>query len=192
MATDVTRTRLLDAAERILESTPYEQLKVRAVCSEAGVNPAAVHYHFGSREGLVTTLLQERLGPVWADPLTELSTRDTSVGEIVDRILEPVTRLAEDPALARHLRLLGRFVLTHGDLDWTDTWFRTEVWVALLRRVVDVDEATARRRWRFAFTVLITELSNPTPVSTATVAALADFLTAGLSGPVSTSTEGPR
>ncbi|GEE01325.1 hypothetical protein nbrc107696_17710 [Gordonia spumicola] len=191
MATDVTRTRLLDAAERILVDTPYEQLRVRAVCTEAGVNPAAVHYHFGSREGLVTTLLQDRLGPVWAEPLDDISDRDTSVREIVDAILEPIGRLASEPELAQHLRLLGRFVMTHGELDWTGTWFRTQAWVALLTRAIDVDEATARRRWRFTFTVLMTELSAPSTPSPATIAALADFLTAGLTGP-SPSRKDPR
>ena len=188
MATDVTRARLLDAAEHLLTTTSYEDLRVRAVCARAGVNPAAVHYHFGSREDLVAALLQDRLEPFWSAPLDELTRRPATVREIVDAILAPLARLRDDRATASLLSLLGRFVLTHPDLPWTATWFRTQTWVGILTSTIDVDEATARRRWRFAFSILMTELSTRTSPSVAAVSALADFLTAGLSAPV---LEGP-
>lgn len=187
MATDVTRTRLLDAAERLLATTSYADLKVRAVCVEAGVNPASVHYHFGSRENLVTALLQDRLGPVWADPLDELAARHPTVREIVDAILAPLLRLSENTSYAPHLTLLGGFVMTHPDAEWTATWFRTDVWATLLTHATGVDERTARRRWQFAFSLLMTELSIPQRLTPWNVAALGDFLTAGLNGPNSSS-----
>lgn len=183
MASDVTRIRLLDAAERVLATTPYEDLRIRAVCTEAGVNPAAVHYHFGSRESLVAALLQDRLEPFWAAPLDRLARGPATVREIVDAILAPFARIDEDPSAAALLSLLGRFVLTHPDLPWTANWFRTQTWVSILTSAIDVDEATARRRWRFAFSILMTELAAPRPPSTASVTALADFLTAGLAAP---------
>ncbi|MCF8603314.1 TetR/AcrR family transcriptional regulator [Gordonia sp. HY442] len=185
MATDVTRTRLLDAAEHLLTTTPYEDLRLRAVCAQAGVNPAAVHYHFGSRESLVTALLQDRLEPFWAAPLNELAHGRATVREIVDAILAPLARLRDDPVAASLLKLLGRFVLARPDLPWTATWFQTQAWVAILTSTTGVDDATALRRWRFAFAILMTELSAPTPPSVATVEALGDFLTAGLNAPVS-------
>lgn len=186
MATDVTRTRLLDAAEHLLATTAYEDLRVRAVCAEAGVNPAAVHYHFGSREALVTALLQDRLEPLWAAPLDRLADENASVREIVDAILAPLARLRDDQVTASLLKLLGRFVLAHPDLPWTATWFSTQTWVGILTSSTRLDEATARRRWRFAFAVLMTELAAPTPPSAAAVSALGDFLTAGLNAPTST------
>ncbi|MGO3326193.1 TetR/AcrR family transcriptional regulator [Gordonia sp. (in: high G+C Gram-positive bacteria)] len=183
MATDVTRARLLDAAAHLLTTTSYEDLRLRAVCAQAGVNPAAVHYHFGSRESLVTALLQERLEPFWAAPLEELRHRPATVREIVDAILAPLALLRGDPVAASLLNVLGGFVLAHPDLPWTATWFRTRSWVAILTSATGVDAATARRRWRFAFAVLMTELSAPKPPSAAAVTALGDFLTAGLSAP---------
>ncbi|WOC12741.1 TetR/AcrR family transcriptional regulator [Gordonia sp. MP11Mi] len=184
MATDVTRARLLDATEQLLATTSYEDLRVRAVCAHAGVNPAAVHYHFGSREDLVAALLQDRLAPFWSTPLDRLTRGPVTVREIVDAILTPLVRLRDDPTTASLLSILGRFVLTHPDLPWTATWFRTQAWVGILTSTIDVDESTARRRWRFAFSILMTELSTRPPPSVAAVSALADFLTAGLSAPV--------
>ena len=64
-----TRDRLLAAAERLFLSKDPDQVSVRAVNAEAGLNPGAVHYHFGSREGLIAALLERELVPVWADRL---------------------------------------------------------------------------------------------------------------------------
>ncbi|MFJ5288450.1 TetR family transcriptional regulator [Streptomyces sp. NPDC088348] len=75
MATDTTRARLLDEAERLFLERGYELVSVRAVNAAAGMNPAAVHYHFGSKEDLVVALLQSRLGPLWADRLATLTRR---------------------------------------------------------------------------------------------------------------------
>lgn len=58
MPTDVTRAALLDAAERLFLAKGYERVSVRAVNAAAGMNPAAVHYHFGTKEDLVAELLQ--------------------------------------------------------------------------------------------------------------------------------------
>ncbi|GAA4641256.1 hypothetical protein GCM10023197_01290 [Gordonia humi] len=183
----MTRSRLLDATEHLLATTGYEHLRVRAVCTEAGVNPAAVHYHFGSRESLVMALLEDRLEPIWAAPLDRLAGSPATVREIVEAILAPFVGMRQDPRTAALMRLLGRFVLTNPDLPWTATWFKTQAWVALLTDAVDIDEATARRRWRFAFSILMTELAAGDPPSAATLSALGDFLTAGLAAPERTS-----
>ncbi|WP_424624760.1 TetR family transcriptional regulator [Achromobacter marplatensis] len=47
-----TRERLLDAAENLFAREGLSRPSVRQITSEAGVNVAAVNYHFGSREGL--------------------------------------------------------------------------------------------------------------------------------------------
>ncbi|GGV45652.1 hypothetical protein GCM10010261_20120 [Streptomyces pilosus] len=51
-----TRDRLLNAAEKLFLEHGVNQVSVRAINSEAGLNPGAVHYHFGSRDGLVAAL----------------------------------------------------------------------------------------------------------------------------------------
>src|SRR3954453_23251379 len=95
------RARLLDEAERLFLAQGYDKVSVRAVNAAAGMNPAAVHYHFGAKRDLVVALLQERLGPLWAGPLGELAqARERgwapSVSEIVTVIVEPFDRLARE------------------------------------------------------------------------------------------------
>ncbi|WP_371792221.1 TetR/AcrR family transcriptional regulator [Streptomyces sp. NBC_01471] len=103
MATDTTRARLLDEAERLFLERGYELVSVRAVNAAAGMNPAAVHYHFGSKEDLVVALLQSRLGPLWADRLATLTRRRAAgwtpgAGELVDVVVRPLAELAARPA----------------------------------------------------------------------------------------------
>lgn len=52
MAIDETRLRLLDAAGHEFASKGFEGATVRAICERAGVNLAAVNYHFGDKERL--------------------------------------------------------------------------------------------------------------------------------------------
>ncbi|MEJ1959164.1 MAG: TetR/AcrR family transcriptional regulator [Nitrosomonadales bacterium] len=56
-----TRERILDAAERLFMEQGYEATSTRGVTSKAGVNLAAVNYHFGSKEALMQAVLQRRL-----------------------------------------------------------------------------------------------------------------------------------
>lgn len=48
-----TRERILDAAEELFAREGLSRPSVRQITTNAGVNVAAVNYHFGSREGLV-------------------------------------------------------------------------------------------------------------------------------------------
>ena len=64
---DETRTRILDAAERLFAERGIEAVSVRSILAAAGVNVALAHYHFGSREGLITALLEARVAPLMAE-----------------------------------------------------------------------------------------------------------------------------
>ena len=56
-----TAERLLDAAQRLFVAYgSVEAVSARAITREAGVNSAALHYHFGSREGLLQELIVGR------------------------------------------------------------------------------------------------------------------------------------
>jgi AcrR family transcriptional regulator len=53
-----TRERLLRAGERLFAEQGIHQVRVREINSLAGQrNPSALHYHFGSRDGLVEAIL---------------------------------------------------------------------------------------------------------------------------------------
>ncbi|GAA4827272.1 hypothetical protein GCM10025787_01460 [Saccharopolyspora rosea] len=185
-----TRARLLVVAERLLLESGYDRVSVRAINTAAGMNPAAVHYHFGSKDGVVAALLEERLAPLWQDQLDSLAQRRKrgwvpEVAELVDVVLAPLRALAADPTGRLHLHLLARVVLGGRRLAWTSRWFGLSAWAELLRAArPDLSEDEARLRWRFAFGLVLQSCGNPlgdTPISTEVpVEALRGFVVAGL------------
>lgn len=59
-----TKNRILDTAERLFAEQGYDATSLRQVIAAAGVNLAAVHYHFGSKEDLLMELVLRKLEPV--------------------------------------------------------------------------------------------------------------------------------
>lgn len=59
-----TRARIIAAAERLFAAGGEEATSIRAITREAGVNVAAVHYHFGGRDELLKTVLDRKIGPL--------------------------------------------------------------------------------------------------------------------------------
>ena len=65
MATEIavrvadTRTLILDAARNRLLADGYAGLSTRKVAEEAGVPLSQLHYHFGSKQGLILALFEE-------------------------------------------------------------------------------------------------------------------------------------
>lgn len=60
----MTRTRILDAAERLFADRGYAGTSLRAITQEAEVNLASVHYHYGSKEGLLRAVTDRIVGPI--------------------------------------------------------------------------------------------------------------------------------
>jgi AcrR family transcriptional regulator len=54
-----TKRRLLDAAGEVFSAKGFKAATVREICRLAKANVAAVHYHFGDKEGLYKALLVE-------------------------------------------------------------------------------------------------------------------------------------
>lgn len=59
-----TRQRILTAAQALISRDGVEATSVRAIIREAGVNIAAVHYHFGSRDNLLRVVANRMLAPI--------------------------------------------------------------------------------------------------------------------------------
>ncbi len=175
-----TRERLLAAAEELLLAQPSTEVSVRAVCAAAETNPAAVHYHFGSKDALVAALLEARLAPLWTERLGAAAQREAELAEVVDAVIGPLTDLAADPRGRLYLRLLAELVLGRRDVGWTGDWFQLDTWVRFLP---DLDPAEAQRRWLLAFEVLIMRFGAGHPPSQGSVGTLRDFVLAGLDGP---------
>ncbi len=56
-----TRDRILEAATALFSEQGYRRVTVRAICRAAGVNVAAVNYHFGDKLGLYREVVQEAI-----------------------------------------------------------------------------------------------------------------------------------
>lgn len=59
-----TKTRILDAAERLFAQDGIDATSLRAITDAANANLAAVNYHFGSKEALVHAVFGRRLKPL--------------------------------------------------------------------------------------------------------------------------------
>ena len=168
----------------------YERLSLRSVNVAAGMNPAAVHYHFGAKDALVAALLEDRLGPLWQERLAELSARldagaPPPVAELVDVVIAPLSDLSADPLGRLRLHLLARFVLGRRASAFTARWFGLAPWVRLLRAArPDLGEHEAARRWVMAFSLILQHFGDPLADAPAPESTSPDtlraFVTAGL------------
>ena len=112
-----TKARILDAAESLFMEHGFEATSLRLITQAAGVNLAAVNYHFGSKEELFEAVLTRRLDPMNLARLARLDRYEAAVAptplgceRILAALFIPALELARDPARggANFLRLLGR------------------------------------------------------------------------------------
>ncbi len=112
-----TKTRILDTAERLFAEHGYAPTSLRKVIAEAGVNLAAVHYHFHSKQDLLEAVVVRRAAPVNRERLEMLARyeqeaggKPPSVEKILEAFLAPAFRLARECAEggAAFARLMGR------------------------------------------------------------------------------------
>ncbi len=112
-----TKTRILDAAEQLFMEHGFEATSLRQLTAAAGVNLAAVNYHFGSKEELFQAVLTRRLDPMNQERIDRLERverdaagRPLSCEKILFAMLIPALRLARDEKRGgkNFLRLLGR------------------------------------------------------------------------------------
>lgn len=181
VSTSPTREQLLRTAERLFLTDGYDAVSVRAICAGAGANPAAVHYHFGSKDQLATALLEARLTPLWADQLMSIDTSRASVAALVDVVISPFVEIQHDPAGHLHLQLLARFVHANPEAPWHGAWFDLDRWADMLVAMVGaLGHDQARRRWALAFELILSRFAAERPLSDDAVASLAEFVVAGL------------
>lgn len=86
-----TRERLLDAAADAFAEEGFEAASLRRVMRSAGVDPGAIHYHFGDRRRLVAGLLDDVLGPLNARRLELLASLGgvPPVRQVVEALVRP-------------------------------------------------------------------------------------------------------
>ena len=113
-----TKTLILDAAEHAFADLGFDAASLRHIISVAGVNLAAVHYHFGSKEGLIEAVFSRRLGPLNQERLQLLDAIEREhagnlpVEKVIEALVGPALRLARDPVKGGPvcMRLYGRTI----------------------------------------------------------------------------------
>jgi AcrR family transcriptional regulator len=88
MASEDTRERLLNAAEQLFAEHGISGTTLRALTKAAKVNLAAVHYHFGSKEGLLDAVVERRATTMNQERLRELDELERSAKEGAPQVEE--------------------------------------------------------------------------------------------------------
>jgi AcrR family transcriptional regulator len=112
-----TRTRILDAAEELFMLHGFEATSMRQLTARAGVNLAAVNYHFGSKDALIEAVFRRRLDQMNATRIAELDRLEKEGGggppspqQIIGAFIGASLRMIEDASGGgrNFIRLLGR------------------------------------------------------------------------------------
>jgi AcrR family transcriptional regulator len=97
MASDHTRTAILNAAERLYADRGFGDVTLRDIVAEAGVNLAAVNYHFGSKDELIAELFVTRSLATNRERLNELRLAEEAGGGRAD--ISAILRALVGPTL---------------------------------------------------------------------------------------------
>jgi AcrR family transcriptional regulator len=128
-----TKERILDTAETLFAHNGFRSTSLRSLTAEAGVNLAAVNYHFGSKEALLDAVFERRLNPLnevrleKLDEVERLARRagiPPGVRDILSAAIVPVVDARESSRGMRNfITLVGR-VMAEPDSKARDLFSR--------------------------------------------------------------------
>lgn len=114
-----TKQQILDAAEILFAEHGVEAVPLRRIIAEAGVNQAAIHYHFGCREELVKAVFARRFDPLNRERMARLdelearaSGRAPTIEEILYAVVAPAFHVSQQTEAGRRFRRLAGRLLT--------------------------------------------------------------------------------
>ena len=197
-----TKEKILDTAQRLIGDQGYSATSVRHIVAEAQVNLAAIHYHFGSKEDLLSAIIRRKADPVNAQRMALLDRMEAEAGGKpvpVRKTLEawflPMAEAADhDPGF---VRLMGRMMVEGMLQSIVQQHFRKaaeRIAGALRRALPEIPEEEFRWRMHFMLGAMAhTMLSGHLLAGLGTderdfrgrIEYLVGFLTAGLQAPAS-------
>ena len=106
---EVTRDRIMKAAERLFAEKGYDGTSIRAIVAKARVNQAAINYHFGGKDGLYREVLRAAFRSMTHDQLAHAEdvktlSREEALTALIRRQLHPL--MARDES-SRHMRIFN-------------------------------------------------------------------------------------
>ena len=117
-----TKDRILDAAERLFARDGVEATSLRSITAQAGVNLAAVNYHFQSKESLLHAVIARRLNPVNEKRLAMLDACEAVAGAgplplepVLDALLRPIFEMLSGQA-KEFTPIMGRIFTESAEL----------------------------------------------------------------------------
>jgi TetR/AcrR family transcriptional regulator, regulator of cefoperazone and chloramphenicol sensitivity len=104
---EITQERILKTAARLFADRGYEATSIRTIATKAGVNQAAINYHFKSKDGLYLEVLRRALRGLTEHQLshaqeTRAMPREQALGEFIRQQLRPLSARDE---VSRYIHL---------------------------------------------------------------------------------------
>ncbi len=110
-----TKTRILDAAEKLFGEQGFDGTSLRDITAQAEVNLAAVNYHFQSKESLIDAVIARRIEPVNRRRLEMLDAAgpNPTIEQIVEAFVAPLTerQASSVPMMGRAMANPSLFLL---------------------------------------------------------------------------------
>jgi AcrR family transcriptional regulator len=144
------RQRILSAAFELMAETGYSGTSISMICERSGLPPSSTYWHFGSKEGLLSAVVEDTARH-WLEGLPRWSTIEGESEHRLRTLLAAVAeRTASDPT---PMRLLFLLALERGSaLDQTSLRVMRDLrrsaakgFHLAFRELFDVDTADARR-----------------------------------------------
>lgn len=137
------REHILQAALARFGEAGYQATTIRRVAESAGVDPKLVHYYFGSKETLFTTVITETFR---ARGLPDLLVGGDAVtsGSLGENYLRAVLDTLEDPGIGTAMIGLARSLGTHEESRRVFLGFTSNEILGRLAPRLDVDMAETR------------------------------------------------
>lgn len=169
MADTNARERIITTAERLIAERGAD-VSLRDIATEAGQrNNSAVHYHFGSRDGLIKAIVERRQGPLEAHRMALLAEferggRAEDVTSLVEILVRPMFDTPYADGSTHYARFLER-VRDHpaiaGVRPAVDQWPAVDIVTTRLQRALtDLPPATRIRRLSSMATVMFGLLAD--------------------------------
>ncbi|MBC7895148.1 MAG: TetR/AcrR family transcriptional regulator [Cytophagaceae bacterium] len=168
-----TPERILATAEEMFAEQGYWGVSLRSITRASGVNIAAIHYHFGSKQELLERIFEKRCGPMNAERFQLLAECAEGLGrpplleQILEAYLRPSLIWPNDPDGARRFLRL-RAVLSHENeslaADLISRHFNSvsRTFAAAIRDVLpQFSEEEVYWRFQFLLAAQYYTLSNP-------------------------------
>ncbi len=112
------RHAILDSAESLFAARGYAATSVREIAEEVGVNPAMVHYYFGSKHALLQQVLERTLEPL-ANAIAEMKDAGRApVSDIIGLLLGAFSADPNLPYLVMREVMLPGGIMQHHFLEY--------------------------------------------------------------------------